>query len=251
MTPPASIIPEKLIAAMRALAEETARLRFAPPVHTVYNPLIYAREPAERYTRRYARKCRALLVGMNPGPFGMAQTGIPFGEVGLAREWLDIDGRVERPSPEHPKRPIQGFSCPKSEVSGRRLWGFFRERFATPDDFFNIFFVTNYCPLVFMEESGRNLTPDKLSAGERAPLYAACDTYLQTTAALLEPEFVIGVGAFAAKRAQAALGDDGSRKATAALRFSVIPHPSPASPQANRGWSALALRALAELGLLP
>jgi single-strand selective monofunctional uracil DNA glycosylase len=240
-------IPEKLIGGLRALSDEVAGLHFAPPVYAVYNPLVYAREPAENYIRRYAQECRALLVGMNPGPFGMAQTGIPFGEITHVREWLGIGGKVERPPLEHPKRPIQGFSCPRSEVSGRRLWGFFKEHFGTPEAFFKRFYVTNYCPLVFMEESGRNLTPDKLSAHERALLYAACDRYLQETAALLKPEFIIGVGVFAAKRVQEALS---SIPQGSPLRFAVIPHPSPANPQANRGWDALAKQGLEELGLM-
>ena len=235
---------DELIAGLRALSDEAGALRFAPPVHTVYNPLIYARAPAEDYIRRYARECRALLVGMNPGPFGMAQTGVPFGEVAYARDWLGITGKVERPQPEHPKRPIQGFSCPRSEVSGRRLWGFFKERFGTPENFFKTFYVTNYCPLVFMGESGRNLTPNTLPAHERAALYAACDRYLRKTAAVLNPEFIIGVGAFAAKRAEEAL------QAEAPRRFAVIAHPSPANPQANRGWNTLAQQTLEELGLL-
>jgi len=260
--PQNSALQEELVAGMYALADEAEGLRFAPPVHTVYNPLVYAREPAERYIRRYAQKCRALLVGMNPGPFGMAQTGVPFGEVSYVRDWLGIEGRVERPPTEHPKRPIQGFSCQRSEVSGRRLWGFFKERFGTPDAFFKVLYVANYCPLVFMDANGRNLTPDKLPARERAPLYAACDRYLQKTAALLEPEFVIGIGAFAAERAKAALAGSAARRegaplrsatlaGSAPLRFATVPHPSPANPQANRGWDRLAEHALGELGLLP
>jgi len=245
-------IAEELITGLRVLSDEVTELRFAPPVHIIYNPLLYAREPAENYIRRYARACRALLIGMNPGPFGMAQTGVPFGEIAHAREWLGIEGKVERPPIEHPKRPILGFSCTRSEVSGRRLWGFFKERFKTPEDFFKIFYVTNYCPLVFMEESGRNLTPDKLSARERTALYAACDRYLLKTVALLKPEFVIGIGAFATKRAQEALQPGKSPHGAAGqkdLRFATIPHPSPANPQANRGWDALAKQRLEELGL--
>ena len=32
-------------------------------------------------------------------------------------------GRTEKPSKEHPQRPVQGLACPKTEVSGARLWG--------------------------------------------------------------------------------------------------------------------------------
>ncbi|HEX6885804.1 MAG TPA: uracil-DNA glycosylase family protein [Planctomycetota bacterium] len=227
----------------RRLARAVDALAFAPPVTHVYDPLVYAREPHERYLARWARPgIEALLVGMNPGPFGMAQTGVPFGEVTLAREWLGIEGRVERPEREHPARPIEGFACRRSEVSGARLWGWARARFGTPEAFFARFFVWNYCPLVFMEASGKNRTPDKLPASERAPLFAACDEALRAITAHLGPRLVVGVGGFARDRAREALADR-------PVRVGTILHPSPASPAANRDWVGQAERALAELGV--
>jgi len=227
----------------RRLARAVDALAFAPPVTHVYDPLVHAREPHERYLARWARPgIEALLVGMNPGPFGMAQTGVPFGEVTLVREWLGIEGRVERPEREHPARPIEGFACRRSEVSGARLWGWARARFGTPEAFFARFFVWNYCPLVFMEASGKNRTPDKLPAGERAPLFAACDEALRAITAHLGPELVVGVGAFARERAREAL-------AGSPVRIGTILHPSPASPAANRDWVGQVERALAELGV--
>jgi len=228
----------------RRLARAVDALRFGEPVTHVYDPLAYARAPQDAYLERYARPgIEALLVGMNPGPYGMAQTGVPFGEVALVRDWLGITGRVAKPEREHPARPITGFDCPRSEVSGARLWGWARTRFGSPAEFFARFFVWNYCPLVFMEASGKNRTPDKLPAKERAPLFAACDDALRAIAAHLGPEQVIGVGAFAAERATVAL--DGTR-----YRLGVIPHPSPASPTANRGWAKQAEAALAKLGIV-
>ncbi|MDA1259860.1 MAG: single-stranded DNA-binding protein, partial [Planctomycetota bacterium] len=149
---------------------------------------------------------------------------------------------VRKPAREHPKRPIEGFACARSEVSGRRFWGWARERHATPERFFARYFVWNWCPLVFLAETGRNLTPDKLPRAEREPLAAACDHALRAIVAALRPEFVIGVGAFAEARARAALGADGPR-------IGSILHPSPASPAANRGWAPQAQRALEELGI--
>src|SRR5262245_37829064 len=133
---------------------------------------------------------------MNPGPFGMAQTGVPFGEVSLVRDWLGICVPVGKPAHEHPKRPIEGFACKRSEVSGARLWGALAERYGTPDRFFAEHFIANYCPLVFMEQSGKNFTPDKLRADERAALYTVCDRHLQALVRVLEPQWVIGVGKF-------------------------------------------------------
>jgi single-strand selective monofunctional uracil DNA glycosylase len=232
-----------LRAATETLCRELEMLSFAPPVTHVYNPLVYARAPHYAYLKRYAANPkRVIYLGMNPGPFGMAQTGVPFGEVSLVRDWLAIGGRVERPAREHPKRPIEGFACTRSEVSGARLWGALKARYHEPQAFFDHAFVANYCPLVFMEESGRNRTPDKLSAQERQHVFAACDRYLVTMVDALAPHFVIGVGKFAEERARTALAGRN-------VSIASIPHPSPANPAANRNWLGHVDAALDKFGL--
>ncbi len=226
------------------LSRAVSRLRFGPPISHVYNPLDYAWTPHRKYLERYGRGPREiLLVGMNPGPFGMAQTGVPFGDATLVRDWMGIDAPVKKPENEHPKRPVDGFECPRGEVSGQRLWGWARNRFGAPKIFFQRFFVLNYCPLCFMENSGRNFTPDKLSQAERVPLLAACDNALRDFTAYYRPHWVLGVGDFAERRIRAALPDfEGG--------IGRIPHPSPASPAANRGWADAAEAALRSYGLL-
>jgi single-strand selective monofunctional uracil DNA glycosylase len=231
------------IAISRWLARNVQDLEFAPPTACTYNPLVYARKPHEAYLERYARQgVDALLVGMNPGPWGMAQTGVPFGEVGLVRGFLGIDEPVRPPAVMHPKRPIEGFACRRSEVSGRRLWEWARARYQTADRFSRSFLITNYCPLVFMEESGRNRTPDKLPSAEREPLFEVCDEALRRLVGWCRPRRVIGIGAFAAARARAALGEGGPPIGT-------ILHPSPASPAANAGWARQAEQQLRKLGV--
>lgn len=232
-----------LVDIARNLSEEVDRLVFSAPVSHIYNPLDYASAAHAQYLERFGGAPKEVLfLGMNPGPWGMAQTGVPFGEVGAVRGWLGIDAEVGRPDPEHPKRPIMGFACTRSEVSGARLWGWARDTFGTPERFFDRFFIANYCPLAFMESSGRNRTPDKLPAAEREPLLAACDRALVRTVELLRPQIVIGVGAFAEGRARAAL--DGSD-----TRIGRILHPSPASPAANRDWADRATRELRAAGV--
>jgi single-strand selective monofunctional uracil DNA glycosylase len=224
----------------RDLSAAVAKLRFSEAVAYIYNPLDYAREPHETYLSRFGSGQRdILMLGMNPGPFGMAQTGVPFGDVGMVRDWMGIEGPVSKPDPEHPKRPVQGFDCPRSEVSGTRLWGWARSRFGSPAAFFARFFVANYCPLVFMENSGRNRTPDKLPAAEREALYAVCDDALRKTVEAMQPWLVVGVGAFARQRARIALEGLG-------CEIGSILHPSPASPAANRGWAETVERQLRE-----
>lgn len=232
-----------LIRAAEDLRNGVGRLTFALPVALVYNPLEYAWPLHAAYVRRYgSKRKRAVFLGMNPGPFGMAQTGIPFGEVEAVRNWLRLRGKVGKPAREHPKRPVEGLACLRSEVSGRRLWGLFAHRFGTADDFFVHHFVVNYCPLVFMSETGANLTPDKLPARETEPLYAICDAHLREVIAALQPEWVVGVGGFAADRATAALAGRG-------VKIARILHPSPASPAANRDWAGQATSALRAAGI--
>mgnify|MGYP002641409015 CR=1 FL=1 len=228
------------------LVAELAGLSFAPPTAYVYNPLVYARAPWDLFCEKYGQGNREILMlGMNPGPFGMAQVGVPFGEVAAARDWLGIKAPVGKPDPEHPKRPILGFDCTRSEVSGRRLWGWAAHRFGTAEAFFKRFFVANYCPLVFMEEGGRNRTPDKLPAAEREALFAACDRALLSTLDLLKPSLAVGVGKFAEDRIKAVAGD------RPGLKVGRILHPSPASPAANRGWAPQVDAQLKELGVKP
>jgi single-strand selective monofunctional uracil DNA glycosylase len=160
----------------------------------------------------------------------------------MVRDWLRIEEPVERPRREHPKRPIAGFACTRGEVSGQRLWGWARDTYGTPDRFFARFFVANYCPLAFLEASGRNRTPDKLPVSERVALLTPCDTALKRLVEALEPEYVVGIGRFAARCAAAALGELG-------VTVGEVPHPSPASPLANRGWAVQMDRALKRLGI--
>jgi single-strand selective monofunctional uracil DNA glycosylase len=214
------------------------QLSFGPKVAYVYNPLSYAASVHEAYLYRAGSAPKeVLLLGMNPGPFGMVQTGVPFGDACCVRDFLGLTGRVGRPDKEHPKRLVQGLSCTRREVSGTRLWGWAAEDYGTADSFFTRFFIANYCPLAFLEASGRNLTPDKLPANEKAQLFAICDKALRETVAILRPSFAIGIGAFATERLTAAL--EGVN-----VVIGTVLHPSPASPIANRGWASIARRQL-------
>ena len=231
------------------LCDAVDALDFSEPVTHVYNPLRYARANFDQYIERFATQTPrpVVMVGMNPGPWGMAQTGVPFGDVDFAREWMGIEGEVGKPADEHPARPVEGFACERNEVSGSRLWGWARERYGAPEDFFARFFVWNYCPLSFMEESGRNFTPNKLPVAERRPLFAPCDQALREVVDYLQPTWVVGIGAFAEKRVTAAMKkrEDGGESP----RIGRVLHPSPASPKANRGWAEQAEAELRELGI--
>jgi single-strand selective monofunctional uracil DNA glycosylase len=232
-----------LIVAAGRLRDAVKTLTFAAPVAYVYNPLGYAWRAHEIYLRRYGKgRKRVLFLGMNPGPFGMLQTGVPFGEIAAVRDWLGIQAAIERPPDEHPKRPVMGFNCRRSEISGQRLWGLFAKRFGFAERFFEEHLVVNYCPLAFVEASGRNRTPDKLPPGERTALFGACDEHLREIVRILKPEWIIGVGDFAAKRARDIIADP-------SLRVGQILHPSPANPASNNDWAGAVTLQLSDLGV--
>jgi single-strand selective monofunctional uracil DNA glycosylase len=236
---------DALIAAAKRLRDATNKLKFSAPVTYVYNPLVYAWRAHQMYLRRYgdSRK-RVLFLGMNPGPFGMAQTGVPFGQVAAVRDWLGISAKIDNLPNEHPKRPIAGFDCQRSEVSGERLWGLFAKRFGTADKFFAEHFVANYCPLAFVEESGRNRTPDKLPPREREALFTRCDEHLREVVRVLAPQWLIGIGEFAEKRAA-------NMDVDLPLKLGRILHPSPSCPESNVDWAGKVTRQLRELGVWP
>lgn len=229
----------------RELNEAVKEMKFHAPVSVVYNPLEYAWEPYCQYLRLYG--CgpkKVVFLGMNPGPWGMGQTGVPFGEVKQVRDWLGVCGNVSGPALTHPKRPVTGFACRRREVSGRRLWDLFSRRFNTPARFFADHFVANYCPLLFFDNHGRNLTPNRLCATDRDVLFPLCDNHLVGLVEILQPRWLVGVGRFARQQAEQAL------KALS-TRVTAIMHPSPANPAANRDWAGRVIDTLEENGVWP
>ncbi|WDQ17504.1 single-stranded DNA-binding protein [Rhodopirellula sp. P2] len=244
-------IQKRLLDAAKELSDQVDKLEFAEPVTHVYNPLRYAWGLHQQYVGQIGANAHVLFLGMNPGPWGMAQTGVPFGEINAVVQWMGLEGEVERPADEHPKRPIEGLHCGRSEVSGRRLWGLVSEKYPDPADFFQQHFVANYCPLVFMEAGGKNRTPDKLPANERDSLQAICDAHLAKVITAAPWTDLVGVGAFAEnclKRVVKSIegsNDHPTPKASVRQKSASQPpfnihrilHPSPASPAANKDWA--------------
>jgi len=207
--------------------------RFSNPVRYVYNPFEYAFEGYRKYVLRYGEEAKTVVfVGMNPGPWGMVQTGVPFGDVPSVRDWLGISAEIRQPSHLHPKRPVMGFKCHRSEVSGTRVWGWAKSRFGDPESFFRRCFIANYCPLAFFDEAGRNITPDKLRKHDRDHLFTVCDRAILETVKILDARYVIGFGTFVYRRLVDNLLND-------TLDVSMVTHPSPANPRANKGWQGI------------
>ena len=235
-----------LLASSKVLYAELKSLPAPLEVWGSYNPLEYAWDSYSTYVQRYGNsKKKVLFLGMNPGPWGMAQTGIPFGEIAAVRDWMGIECPVSKPKLEHPARPIEGFACTKSEVSGRRLWGLFSDQWPSAEAFFANHYVLNYCPLSFMSERGSNVTPDKLPITYRKDLERICDAHLAETVKTLNPELLVGIGGFAKKCFERVKKQSGLPQPVG-----VLLHPSPASPIANRDWPQRPLEQLKELGIL-
>ena len=230
------------------LRSKVEALNFSSPVERVYNPLSYAWDGFRQYISRYCSgKKRVIFLGMNPGPWGMAQTGVPFGEVNAVKNFLGLnDIQITQPENMHPSYMVKGLDCTRSEVSGKRLWGLFKLRYDSAGNFFRENFVMNYCPLLFLSGRpggrARNFTPDKLNMIERRKLFTLCDNCLRQVIEIIRPQIVIGVGVFAASRAEEALKN-------LDIRTVKILHPSPASPQSNSDWAGKVTRQLIEFGV--
>jgi single-strand selective monofunctional uracil DNA glycosylase len=236
---------EALIGSVERMKARLKRVRFGPPVAYVYSPLDYAWPIARAYYERYGRGPKEILfIGMNPGPFGMGQTGVPFGEIAAVRDYMRLAGVVATPRRTHPKRPVLGLGCPRSEISGQRLWGAFSKRWPNVDDFFARAFVLNYCPLLFLGASAVNITPDKIGKVERKKMEAICDKSLAETIAILEPKYIVGIGNYATKRATIVTEAENYERSVINM-----PHPSPASPAANANWENSARTVLVKAGI--
>ena len=224
------------------LADQLLQLNYPENVEYIYNPLSYASSPHLDYVEKYANDIPkpVLFLGMNPGPWGMAQTGVPFGEIQHVKNWLGICSEVDKPAKEHPKKPIKGFNCTRREVSGERFWSFFSNTCQMPEVFFKNCIVYNHCPLVYMNKTGKNLTPPDLKIHSRNQVLSLCDQTLKAVIELYMVKHIVGIGRFAEARAKKVLQINKIEN----VKVHFMIHPSPASPIANKGWGASAQEAL-------
>ncbi|XP_076667158.1 single-strand-selective monofunctional uracil-DNA glycosylase [Andrena cerasifolii] len=238
-------ITEELLSLERNLAIELGKIKFPLPIEYVYSPLEYAFDTHAMYVKKYCTTVkRILFLGMNPGPWGMSQTGVPFGEINMVRNWLQISGAVGKPAREQPDRKVTGFECPRTEISGKRLWGLFKELCGNPEKFFQHAYVHNYCPIALMNKKGCNITPAEMKGAYQQTMHNACDKALANVIRLLNVEIVIGIGGYAEKRAQLV-----AKSSKLPVKILCLPHPSPRAAN-NTNWSEKATKKLTEFGLL-
>ena len=232
------MVVEQLIRAAASLRDDVGpigrSLVSEGSVDVCYNPLDYAWDVHEAYLRRMGGSgARTVVLGMNPGPHGMGQMGIPFAATSVVRDLLGITGiPVGQPEPADSRRPVVGLEYPREEVSGTRLWGLLSEHYGDAGAIASRVFLVNHCPLMlFSGPRATNITPDKVGGKRARALLERCDQHLREVVAALDGQRVIGVGKFAESRARSALADE-------AVGVVGCWHPSPASPLANRNGGA-------------
>ncbi|KAL1451943.1 hypothetical protein WDU94_006272 [Cyamophila willieti] len=172
-------------------------LSYDASIEYIYNPLDYAFELHSKYVYKYCTsKKKILFLGMNPGPWGMVQCGIPFGEVKAVKGFLNIEGEVNQPDKFHKDRPITGLDCPRSEISGKRLWELASQLSdGKAENFFRHAYVHNYFPLAFLSKTAKNITPAELKNKITIEkLNSICDKSLSDIIQHLGVDTVIAIG---------------------------------------------------------
>jgi len=185
----------------------------------------------------------ALFVGMNPGPHGMAQTGIPFGDVDTARVLLGgadtIDPLPGLRAASGAAWDCKGLAYHRGEQSGMRLWSALSQLCGSPQAALERCCIVNYCPLYMVGPELENITPSDLPRRHdiTRALEAACDEHLRQLVLGLEVKTVLSFGSYAHASARRALSGF-------PVDFYTTPHPSPRRGSAAE-WIASALPLLA------
>ncbi len=243
------------VEAARQLSKRCHDMPFEAPVAWTYNPLAYAWDGHRQYAEAFGGTPLprpVLLLGMNPGPWGMGQTGVPFGDVDKVRAMGITEIDVAQPDDPRDARVVEGLACQRNEVSGSRLYGGLEQVYGTLQQAYQHLFIANYCPLLFFDEDGGNLTPPRLRKSDRQRIFEACDEHLDALIDHFQPTTIVGIGRFAQRRATAAVA---KREDEHAIEVTYLLHPSPANPHANkdggRHWQAQLVEVLEAAGVRP
>ena len=222
-------IAGELLAAASRLRHELRGLRFGPPVSHVYDPLDYARRGYESYVRAFANAPkRVLFVGMNPGPVrdGADRRAVrrrPDGARLAAASRRRSAGR--RPSTRSDRCRASRVRAARSAApaSGAPSRSASASRSASSP--------TTSSRTTARSRSSRRAAaiarPTSCPSASARRCFAPATRTCAGWCAALEPEWVIGIGAFAEARA---------REALPGARVGRITHPSPANPRAQENW---------------
>jgi single-strand selective monofunctional uracil DNA glycosylase len=224
----------------------------------VLNPGRYGERWHARFRRAYPMSPRPLLVfGLNPGPYGMAQTGVPFTDLkrlesalpGLWKDLVASGEPVTRPGLAPPS--LARHLTRTFESSSVRVYRFLERAYGRPELALREVVFVNPCPLLFIDpETGANRTPADLPralrARKAAELVHAFEELRRATVleavAELEPRGAILLG-----RDVAAAVGEALRAALGARSVVEWEHPARAVPET---WSRGLADELRKRGLL-
>lgn len=216
------------------LNNELNELQFPKNITHIYNPIVYALNLHCQYIKKFLNgKKKVMLIGMNPGPNGMVQNGVPFGNTNTVKNLMKIQGQVDQPPSLNPKRPVTGLSCTTEEPSGVRIWNLLQKLAGSLEVFGEQCFLHNFCPLAFFDEQGKNITPSELKGKIKSTLRDICLKYLEKEIQLIQPEIIIAIGSY--------VGDSLRKlsKQSIYVRTNIkilqLAHPSPRSLN-NNNW---------------
>ena len=70
-------LADQLLAIELQQCVQLKSLKFSQPVEYIYNPIEYAYDMHKNFINKYCKtRKKILFLGMNPGPWGMSQTGV-------------------------------------------------------------------------------------------------------------------------------------------------------------------------------
>ena len=132
----------------------------------VWNPGSYGAPWHRVFREIYPLRERPILMfGLNPGPYGMGQTGIPFTDVRRLRQCLPKMALTLRERGREPRVPglaprsLRRFFTREFESSAVRVYRFLELGWGSAEKGWRSVGVANSCPLLFLDPEGRNQTP--------------------------------------------------------------------------------------------
>ncbi len=141
----------------------------------IWNPGLYGETWHARFRRLYRPGQHPLVVfGLNPGPYGMAQTGIPFTDIrrlvsALPDLAAELRGRGERVEPPGLAPPgLRPYLSRSFESSAVRVYRFLKKGWGGAERGWTEVVVANPCTLLFIDPAeGKNRTPADLARAAR------------------------------------------------------------------------------------
>jgi len=129
----------------------------------VWNPALYALDIYQEYLTKFPPEPGAILaLGLNPGPYGMAQTGIPFTDCRTASGALGMEMTIPGKAPDDLISRLKKANGKWRGTYERSSLGMYRFLILAWGDIktaYRNWFVGNPCPLLFLDPERWNVTP--------------------------------------------------------------------------------------------